>query len=608
MSDRFRFDSPKGASGRRRAYDSLLGRWVVLEPVSAGQDHNKEADALVCEDDQEYHLFVEPKPLSETRRRPPRGLHLVAAAGVIGALMVTWWFAAGRWDSSPLTVAVRVETDTVSGSNERSGIVSTAIECGAVEAIASTVGVYALAGRDVSRIALHPQDVMKAVGADRFLGLRVRAGDSADAEVRAEMLEANGRQQWAAEFFVPKDDPALAAQAARFEVSSAFRGRRRIGTDRAYDSASDYAELLRIRESLKSGTCSYEQALRDVRRIRSDSKNLVEAAFLEITMSCYLFKSLGDPGFLTDAKEALAQIESSNEEGTDPRIVLAEADVALASADLGALREAVTRLDRCAPQHPYLARYSARAEEMAGHLPQAIGVLRDAVTRKARWFDLLALADLELKEGERWQALEHLKAAEELAPQQANIKTKRCEAELTYGSPAAAERLILDVISSVPQGHFSVNLGIARLLEGKTEEARYAFNTARELGCELPLLRVYDADTAELLGEHDRAQELYSLAIEELRQPTQAPDPFRQLNLSYCLARIGQPDEALEVLDTAALDSGASPHVAYSAMLIHSLCGRPADASRDETIARAQGLAEPWFELASRLLPGSHQT
>jgi hypothetical protein len=71
------------------------------------------------------------------------------------------------------------------------------------------------------------------------------------------------------------------------------------------------------------------------------------------------------------------------------------------------------------------------------------------------------------------------------------------------------------------------------------------------------------------------------------------------LNLSYCLARLGETREALDVLDEALLDGRSSPHVAYSAMLINRLCGHDQDAERYETIARAQGLSEPWFALAA---------
>jgi len=614
-NQRYQIDeSSRGSAGFIRAFDRVLQRWVVLKPASSSSRADGSPRSIVQIDGQEYLAYVDTESTQleagATLPRAAASRRFSVALCVVSVLIIaigagTWWLATGRWDEIPTTVAVLLDRAASAGSRGESttNLIGVAIEAGAIDAVASLEGLYALAGRDVTSVASRPVEIMKAVGAQRILCLSMQDGGDTAIEVAARLLRADGVEGWASRFAVPVDQPAMAAEAMRRQVASAFPQRRSRGGGEGKVKAEDYSDYLMIRGGLMTGKLTYESALADLEDITARSPSLLEAVSLEVSLDCYLFRRLGDRDYLDNAQSALGNIDDSVADNY--RIVLARTDLSITANELPAARAWVDTLAAVAPQHPHLAQLQAQVDALEGNTGGAIAVLRDAVSRMPRWFDLLALADLELKEGERQRALEHLEAAEDLAPQQAHIKNKRCEAELTYGSPAAAEQLLVEVISTMPQGQYSINLGIARLLQGKTEAARDAFETARELGCELPLLRVYEADTAELLGDSQRAQELYSLAIQELSRPTQAPDPFRQLNLAYCMARVGQTDTALEVLDTAAVDSGASPHVAYSAMLIHSLCGLPDDARRDETVARAQGLGDPWFELASRLLPAA---
>jgi tetratricopeptide (TPR) repeat protein len=464
--------------------------------------------------------------------------------------------------------------------------------------------VYAISGRDVAAVGNDPTSAALAVGAGEVLVLQVHATGRQLGGVDASLLDASGATLWTDEFAVPDDAPLLAAEAARLRVRSAFPGRRMRWKPGRAVSPELFSQLLTLRAQIQSGAVTYEEALETARRLRGRAGCPEEAARIEVLLASYLFRSLGDRRYLEDARDALGALKSIE---LDPRAVVARADFALASRDLGSLREANLSLESLAPQHPYLARFRARAEELAGRPDAGVQILREAIDRVPRWFDLLALADLELRCGQPLLARKHLEAAGQLAPQVAQITTKRCEVELTYGSPVTAERLLLKMISKLPQGHYSVNLGIAKLLQLKVDGAQKEFRTARSLGCRLALLRVYEADVTLLQGRFDEASELFLTAIKELQEPTRAPDPFERLNLAYCQARAGSCGPAIQTLRGALTSVEASPHVAYSAMMIYRLCDDEAEAARYEEIARRDGLSEPWFKLAGALLAATHR-
>lgn len=602
-----RFEVETDAEGTpRRAYDRVLGRWLRLRARdSVGTEPGQPAMILHVRDSE---LVAYPECdtpgggiSSRSTRSGFRRLWLVLAAVALVALAMAtaWWIQVGRWTSEPLSVALLVDTGT-SGLTEGAGwSTGAAVESGAIEALANLEGVYAIAGRDVAAVAADPTSTALAVGAGEVLILQVDGAGGQLGAVDARLLDASGATLWADQFAVPDDAPLLGAEATRLRVRSAFPGRRMRWKPYRAVSPKLFSELLTLRAQIRSGAVTYEEALETARRLRSRHGSPEEAARIEVLLASYLFKSLGDRRYLEDAKDALSALESRE---LDPRAVVARADFALASRDLDSLREANLSLASLAPQHPYLARFRARAEQLAGRPDAGLRILREAVARVPRWFDLLALADLELRCGQPLMAREHLEAAGRLAPQVAQVTTKNCEVELTYGSPMTAERLLLQMISKLPQGHYSVNLGIARLLQLRVDEAQKAFHIARILGCRLALLRVYEADAALLQGRLDEARALYGTAIKELQQPMRAPDPFDRLNLAYCQARTGSCKRAIQTLREALTSIDASPHVAFSAMMVNRLCDDEAEAARYEEIARRDGLSEPWFRLAGALL------
>jgi tetratricopeptide (TPR) repeat protein len=581
--------------GLLEAFDLRLRRAVVLSPyppedIAANTLHN-----TVDIGGQRFFVTGSDPAAESPMSHRWRGLVGIAAAVAACALaLLTWWLAAGRWDHDPLYVAVPPCEAPSNDAGDSVSAVRLAVEHGAINALGSLEGVLVISGSSLPSSASSPEALARAVAADAVLVFAVLDRGRERPTVLARLLDRKGDAIWTDAFSVPADNPGLAAAAARSNVLEHLKHRHHRPGTGAYVDPADVAAYLEIRDSLRRGGHSMAASLEKIAAIRASSPGLVEAAALEVSVACYLYRTTGTEAYLDQARSALAQSPAHLD---DPRLAAAAVELALAASDADQVWATIGHLGALAPGHPMLPRSIARARELEGDRSAAIRGLKEATASRRTWYDLVALADLEWREGRWEEARATLGEAHRLAPEQAAVIAKLANLELINGSPQEAEQLLLHASARSSRPIYAENLGLAMLLQGRYEEAKERFEWATALGSRLPLVSVLKADALVLMGDRQAALKLYGEALAAYES---APDDLEAGDLAemaYCRARLGERASAEAAISAALADAGEDPDVRFYAWLVYRLAGDEPMAEAQATAARRAGLSDSWFQL-----------
>jgi tetratricopeptide (TPR) repeat protein len=472
-------------------------------------------------------------------------------------------------------------------------VVRQALQLAVIRTFAGLEGVYSLDSRDVNElIEQAPAEIARAVAADEVLLTRLLENGY---RVELERFSRDGSRIWSDAFDLPSREAGLVLEIAVAHLQSGYRDRpRRRGVINPTASPEDFAAVLQIRQGLREQERLHlPTVLSHLREIRERSPALVEACTLEVSVASYLFRTTGNLTYLDHARRVLAQ--SQTQATGDPRLLRAAADLALASNDIEAAAAAISRLTSLAPQLPSLRRYQARLAAARGNTAEAVAILETAVKERPSASYLRMLADLEMRLGRMTEARAHLVEALDLAPNHLSLKAELGELELRHGSPAQARQILLHVVSRSPRPYYVLNLGTANLLEGDYQEAADCYKQAlRVFGSESDEVLVNLADAYNLLGDSARATALYCRVAKD-RDSSQSSE--QAAIAAYCLARCGNSEQAIEMIEESLAGEPLSPDIAYLASLVFLIDKQIAQACAMRARSLELGCSEAWFRL-----------
>jgi tetratricopeptide (TPR) repeat protein len=267
-------------------------------------------------------------------------------------------------------------------------------------------------------------------------------------------------------------------------------------------------------------------------------------------------------------------------------------------------REAARLLSQLAPLLSGDSEVQVLAGQLAegeGDLEGAVNELQVAARRSPSWYNLFRLADLELKAGRVADARRHLEDLIARSPHNIWGLDKLGNLELLVGDAARAERLYLDMIRIQPQRSYYTNVGLARSLLGRNEEAVAAYRQALALapGHIAATLNLADAELA--LGKDAEARSLYQQVLKRLEanEAAAALPPLDRMAKAQCLAHLGRYREAVELTQRTLQRNPEDPQVIYTASLVYALVGDRASALVNAKIALDKGVQPRWFTLAA---------
>jgi tetratricopeptide (TPR) repeat protein len=373
--------------------------------------------------------------------------------------------------------------------------------------------------------------------------------------------------------------------------------RPRSGTPQLEVRDKDYAELLRIKRRIESGTAPSAPDLAKLETVLQGSPRFLEAHLQVVSLTQSLFRSTRDLKYLERGREA-ARAAQALAPG-DPRPLVAGFRIALAGNQPEEAARLLSNLEPLLQGDSSLQVFSGQLAESQGNLDRAITDLGSAVRRNPSWSNLLRLADLELKAGRVVDARRHLE--ELLARNPRNIwgLDRLGNLELLVGDAGRAERLYLDMIRLQPQRSYYTNLGLARSLLGRNTEAVAAYRKALDLapGHVTAMINLADAELA--LGHEEAARSLYRqlLARLEASEAGTGLSPLDRMIEAQCLAHLGRTREAVEVAQVTLRQSFDDPQIVYAASLVYALAGDQASALVNAKIALEKGVQPRWFTI-----------
>jgi tetratricopeptide (TPR) repeat protein len=353
------------------------------------------------------------------RRRWPLGRgarRRVAAAGILAAA-VGGGLALWRPAADPAYVAV-AEPAVARGGGPQAARLSDGLRLALLHALLNLERIAPLsapAGQgDGARPGLPPAGVARLVGAGEVLASRLSCRPLT-CEVTLSRLTAGAgaagsRLLWTETIETPAGQPYPLAVAVESALRRAYDGFAQRPGARPLDvRPADFDAFLVLRQRLHRGARTPPAApdaaatapdadLERLRALLAGSPRFVEALELEVAL---LARARPDA--------ALALLRQAAELApADPRPLCRQFELGLATGRFAAARQALAALDRRQPANAGNLVRRARLQAGRGQLQQARDDLRDAVRARPAAADLLYLAGLESRLGDRAAARTHL--------------------------------------------------------------------------------------------------------------------------------------------------------------------------------------------------------
>jgi serine/threonine-protein kinase len=506
-----------------------------------------------------------------------------------------------RQPVEPLRVAV-LEPRIARAGNEELDLAASGVLMATLSGLSSLEGVAPLdpqqAGTSVSLV-----EAARAAAADEVLAATVEGQGTLGARVSLRRVQgSDGRVLWAESFNVPTEPQSLRllADAVAVHLRRAYPDRSpRAGAPELEVRDEDYAELLRIKRRVDRGEGPLAPELAKLETVVRGSPRFLEAHLQVVSVTQSLFRSTRDPHYLERGREAVRAAQGLAP--GDPRPLIAGFRIALAGSQTGEAARLLSQLEPLLSGDSEAQVLAGQLAEAQGDLDRGAAELQAAVRRSPSWYNLFRLADLEIKAGRVADARRHLEELVARSPRNIWGLDKLGNLELLVGDAARAERLYLNMIRLQPQRSYYTNVGLARSLLGRNEEAVAAYRQALELapGHIAATLNLADAELA--LGRDGEARSLYRQVLERLEANEAAANlsPIDRMIKAQCLAHLGRTREAVELTQRTLQRNPEDPQVVYAASLVYALAGDRASALVNAQIALEKGVQPRWFTLAA---------
>jgi Flp pilus assembly protein TadD len=208
---------------------------------------------------------------------------------------------------------------------------------------------------------------------------------------------------------------------------------------------------------------------------------------------------------------------------------------------------------------------------------------------------LLALANLESRQGETAAARATLQLLLARSPGDAEGRSLLAQLELLEGSPERAAALYAELARRQPDFPTLSNLGLAHLLLGHYAEAVVHFDRAAALAPSNAAALLNLADALRLAGRRAESEASYGQVLVLLdRDP--AAGSWQPLSVrAQALAHLGRAREAVAAVQQALELAPRNPQLAYEAALVYAEVGDGASAAVNADRALGLGVAPRWF-------------
>ena len=534
-----------------------------------------------------------------------RGMRTAAVAVLAVALLATLGFliaqhfqpaedpAAPAGASALLRVAV--PRPQVNGKDERLQLAASGVLTTSLGTLSSLVGVDAIAPSQLSG-GPGPQ-MARAADADELL-VAILDETGSQGKITLRRQSPGGQILWTETFLAPVDAGDLLQLAKHVDKSllQGYKDRRlRPGTPTLAARTEDYAAFLAVKQRLDAGAVPSEDDLERLQQVMDKSPGLLDARLLAADL--LLSRSVPTKK-MAYRDRALDLVRGARELAPDdPRPLFTQFRIELDQPSVAA--KTLERIERLLlPGDPRVLVFRSSLAEREGRLDEALDDLRTVAHSSPTWRNLYSLADLEDRTGHIEEARGHLRQILESSPDNVYALDKLAKIELLFGDLHQAERRYQDLIdqSPKPQRAHYTNLGVARILLGRYQDAITALHKALEID---PNSSEANSDLAQAelaLGRKQDADVHFRKALSEIEKN---PVPESSLPQAECLAYLGRRREAVAIVLKALEQKHDDPDVLKSAALVFALVGDHATALANVERALQKGVQTRWF-----LFPG----
>jgi len=523
--------------------------------------------------------------------------HLVAALAVLLALGggVAIYLAV-QAPPPPLEVAVLApEIGPTGAGRAEVDLLAAAVRDAALRQLGELTGVAPKAPEEVDAVRGPASTVARAVAASELIASRLDCRAASCRLTLRRIRGADGALLGSESLDVPIDDLALASHAVASQVARVFADRKpRPGSPELGASSADLAELLQLRREIEAPAGpALDGALLRAAALRARAPRFVDAYLLEADAERIAFLRSRERHHLDAAYVRLKEARAIAPES--PESFRFEVLVALAGGEPARAAQALDGFLARSPGDPRGLEYGALVANAQGKPREALAKLRAAAHDYPSPQRLRNLAMLEAAQGEIEAAREHLDQVIREVPDDPQGLSTLAGLELASGDPARAEALYARIVRSEPRLVPLTNLGLARMLLGRHQEAAVSFEQAAALAPANPLVTLNLADAWELLGRHREATDKYAEVVAAISGDASATDPQYRSALAQALAHLGRGPEAVEAIQEALRLAPKDSQVAYEAALVYALLGEESSALTNARRALALGYEPRWF-------------
>ncbi len=529
------------------------------------------------------------RPAAARRRRILAAVFSTLLAAI--AATAAYFYSNNARPAVPVYVAVlptRLQVDDHQDSRKYA-LLSSSVQQGLYQAVSRAPGYSLISPSETSQQQGSPREIGKALNADELIVPAIKCANE-HCELSTERLVApDFRMQRQRSTSIL---PELTLEA--FEIT----GRQwnllydspgtNLGGDNRIDEAS-YRKFLELYESAHSATRPMREILTDLESLLSSNIQFLPADFLFVHVALELYWETRDNSFIDQASDVLR--DAGRWARDDILLHKSWFEVEVLRGDFDAAAREIDTLANLGADDALLLSLNGRLYSYKADYLKSSEYYQKALRLHPSRDSYLGAAHSFYYAGDEKTAFKL--AADGIAqfPDDGTLTNLQGLIYIDRGELQKATERFTAAIQIQPRTFFYVNLGLAYMLEGNYTGARDEFSLAIERGGSTSTRTLNLADALTLLGEEDRARELYQSIVDEYESGTGS---VAVNQASQAFAHLGRGEKAISLLDSIKRQNSEGY---FNYALVYAITGQDLAATVKVREALKANMGAVWFRL-----------